>query len=478
MKQAGGALIVCCVLGLLVLILIGWLDPGARELRDVKHELAVEQAIELAPLQLTVKRALLAALATIGISFGLIALAAGLIAIGSVPNGIRATWLRSWLVRPGRHGALYPALARPNGQGHIELIEPINEAGAQRVAALTTGLDAGARLQGSAVRQALRQDDPQAMLPAPEPAQVIDLETATRVDPRTNPHWLMIGKTGSGKSNAMRHVLSIQAQRFPSEFVICEPNRGNWKDLAHAWTVEGIAAAVQRVYAEQQRRADLLAAHPVADHVMDLGVHMPYLCLIFAEMDATMDNLYKLDRQQHKITLVQLRDIARMGRKQGVCLFAESQAGLADVLDPNIARNFANVYLFNGSQQTARMFQISDRVSLPRLAVGTAWSVTYESLIDFPPVERPSLPLSDLYHEAVGAQLPQPATTTTGLTAGLDPVATVAELPKRQPTPDEADAMREHYRRVRSVTAVCKRFYGYKDGPTWEWVQMALSGEL
>ena len=132
---------------------------------------------------------------------------------------------------------------------------------------------------------------------------------------------------------------------------------------------------------------------------MDVGAQLPYLCLIFAEMDATMDNLYKLDRAQHRVTLVQLRDIARMGRKDGVCLFAESQAGLADVLDSNIARNFANIFLFNGSQQTAKTFGVSDLVSLPKLLPGQAFALSHEMTVEFPVVPRPTLRRSYLYQE-------------------------------------------------------------------------------
>ena len=38
--------------------------------------------------------------------------------------------------------------------------------------------------------------------------------------------------------------------------------------------------------------------------------------------------------------------------------------------------------------------------------------------------------------------------------------------------------MRLHYRRTGSKTSTCMRFYGYKDGPTWNYVESAIEGRL
>ncbi len=377
-----GGLAVIIVLAA-VIYLIAWHDPQSVQARELNT-----------PFRVWAWRAI-----WVGIGAGVLTalLGGGLFVIG---RGVRS--IVNGLSVPAEHG-LYPGVLFVGR--HVRQLE--NERYAQIVAALTNGnLD---RIGQGPMKAILAPRSEENLLPEPEPLPTLTLSEATRVDPRTNPHWLMIGKTGSGKSTAMRHVLTTMGQRYPAEFVICEPNRGNWKDATHAWTVDGIAQAVAAVYEEQNRRAGLLAAHPTADHIMDLpGLHLPYLCLIFAEMDATMDNLYKLDRSQHRSTLVQLRDIARMGRKQGVCLFAESQAGLADVLDPNIARNFANIFLFNGSQQTAKTLGVSDLVSLPKLPVGTAFSMTHEQVVEFPPVERPTLRRSRLYQEVETLPLTAP----------------------------------------------------------------------
>ena len=47
-----------------------------------------------------------------------------------------------------------------------------------------------------------------------------------------------------------------------------------------------------------------------------------------------------------------------------------------------------------------------------------------------------------------------------------------------RPNPAQATAMREHYRRTGSKSAVCFRFYGYKNGDAWGYVMDALEGRL
>jgi hypothetical protein len=229
-------------------------------------------------------------------------------------------------------------------------------------------------------------------------------------------------------------------------------------------------------------------------------------------MDATMDNLSKLDRNRHRVTLVQLRDIARLGRKDAICLFAESQSGLADILDTNIARNFANIFLFNGSQQTAKSFGVSDLVNLPKLPPGVAFSLTHNAEVAFPITPRPELRRSHLYQERQ-LQLPADAEADglgeddqpdsdgvitlepelelepqNGRVYGAETAfsATVPTVPvpaqriesRRMPTPIEAARMRAHYARTHSKTAVCMTFYGYKNDDVWEWVMLALEEKI
>ena len=509
MKQIGVALVLGLVGAIIVVILLQWFDPVQTQLRNTEAELARQQAIALAPLWLSVKRAWAVSLGVTGVSTALLAAAIALVAVGSVPAGLRSTWLRSWLIRPGRDGVMYPALAEPDGHGHIRIIPPVNEIGAQKVAALTTGLKPDVRLQGSAVRQILRQDDPQAMLEAPEQIDVEPAQQALTIDPVEKPHWLVVGQTGSGKSTATRYIMAQLASHYRVEFVICEPGGIDWNNAASAHSRDGIAEAISAVYQEFERRQTNLRDADVA-HISQLtGDRMPYVYLVVEELEAVLDDLKITNKGVYQETLINLRQIARMGRKPGIGLIAVTQAARTDVFDSHVRTNLANVLLFRNGQGTAEMFRVGDRVNLPALPTGEAYSLAHGHRLAFPLTPRPTVPLSKLYREAAPLQLPadaesdglgpddmpdgpavdrqlvqplQPGAPTTGHKSYSTTVATVARpvvtLPKRRPTPVEAAAMRAHYARTRSKTATCTRFYGYKDGPTWDWVECAIKGEI
>ncbi len=54
---------------------------------------------------------------------------------------------------------MYPAQAAPDGRGHFTVQGAPNEFGAQRAAAVATGMKPGAKLRRSAVRQLVNKAD-------------------------------------------------------------------------------------------------------------------------------------------------------------------------------------------------------------------------------------------------------------------------------------------------------------------------------
>lgn len=171
MKGFGVALVAGLVVILLVVIVLGWFGPGQDELRAEQTEIKREHAVELAPLWLAVKRVLISALGVAAGSIAVILASGALISLLAIPDAKRYARIRSWQIRPMRHGALYPTLAAPDGSGHIKVLDPVNEGGAQKVAALTTGLQPDVKLLGSAARAALRNDPNETMMPEPETIQ-------------------------------------------------------------------------------------------------------------------------------------------------------------------------------------------------------------------------------------------------------------------------------------------------------------------
>lgn len=503
MKQIGIALVLGLVAALLVVILLGWFSPGQNELRAEKAQIAIQQTRELAPLWLAVKRVLLVALGVLALAVASWALASAIAALFSVPNFIRMTWLRSWLVAPKRN-ALYPALAEPNGEGHIRILPPVNESTAQRTAALVGGnVD---RFGGSAVRQILRQDDPQAMLPAPEQAADVPLDDVLKFDPQTSPHWLCVGDTGSGKSTAIYAIVNHMRRELGAEFIILEREAQDWNDQAAAVTVPGYLEALEKIEAERQRRAALLREADV-DHISKLPTPPSYLCVVLEEAESVYKAMQLVGRHQSTRYMALVRDLASMGRKQGILLIVATQTGTSDVFDVPTRKNLGHKLFFRNEPAVGDSWGIPREIGISRLPTGTAYSLNHGALVSFPQQRRPKLPLSPLYRERRPEELlrlpadaeadglganDQPSTVAEEVSQPLQPtqplqpaprgvfetVATVAQLPKRLPTPVEAAAMRMHYKRTKSQTAVCHRFYGYKDGDIWEYTGMALRGEI
>lgn len=328
-----------------------------------------------------------------------------------------------------------------------------------------------------------------ALYPAPPalPEPTCNLQPATfnldDIDPLTRPHWLLVGQTGSGKSTAVRTITTELTRRHAVEFVICEPGGVDWNSQANAYSDQGIARAVSAVYAEFERRQALLRDAD-APHISRLPQRLPYLYLIVEEMEAVLDNLKDLNRDAALNMRVQLRNIARMGRKEGVGLIAVTQVAKADVFDTHVRSNLANVFLFRNAQTVAEMFRLGRQVDLPSLAPGVAYSLAHERLIQFAPVPRPTLPLSPIYHEdgiqpvATGWPSHQPQPAFLDVQPVVSETASHTLIDRgRAPTAAEAAEMRLMYQRGASLNSLCARFYGYKDQVVLNYVREATGYE-
>ncbi len=494
MKGALGGLVLGIVAVICLVVLLQWTDPAVSAAREARIERAEAQATALAPLWLVVTRSLVVRLGVAGT----------VLLIGGAWELVLWLRLRRKLVYP-QH-ALYPAvMVEPVwpllGPGDLIRVRlPVNEERSQVVAALTNGtLD---RLPAGGVRAVLNPPKGEEMLPVSDGNRLLSAGEAVAIDLVTHPHALLVGQTGSGKSTATRYLLTQMAERYPCEFVICEPGGVDWNTAAAAWTEAGIAAAIKAVYGEMVRRLDLLREAD-RSHANELGLR--YVVLVVEEMEAVLDDLGDLSREAQRRTRVRLRQIARMGRKAGIPLVAVTQAARTDVFDSHVRTNLAEVWLFRNSQTTAEMFRVKG-VQLPGLGQGMAYSLRHQAMVQFPLVRaRPLLRLSPLYHQRltppdlddiargeviegevideVGAVVGRTvATAATGEMGSVEAVATVArgELIEggRRPTAAEAERMRAYFRQVGSKSAVCRRFYGYKDGPVWGFVVDALEGRI
>ncbi len=241
-----------------------------------------------------------------------------------------------------------------------------------------------------------------------EPAQVLTVQDVVDVDPRTAPHWLLIGSTGSGKTIASYAVLGELARRAACQFVITEPGGVNWGAQTTATNTADIARAILDVQAELERRQALLRAEDV-DHVQDLREPLPYLVLVAEETETVLDDLRLVDKDTRTACVIALRSIARLGRKCGICLVAVTQSGTTDVFDSHVRKNMSNVLLFRSQHTTGETWRVSRDVQLAQLPTGAAWSVMHNAVVQFPRVQRPTLPTVQRL------ELPEPVLADDGI---------------------------------------------------------------
>lgn len=298
---------------------------------------------------------------------------------------IAVQWMARRSRQIGARDGLYPIMDA--GRGNYS---NINEPGAQSLAVLAAGRRPTAALAGRVIDAQYRQATEPAALPEPDAAP-LTVSSVTAVNPRTAPHWLLVGATGSGKTSASYAILQELARRAPCEFVITEPGGVNWGSQTTATTTPEIARAILHVQDEMMRRQELLRRFDT-EHVQDLAEPLPYLVLVAEETDAVLDDLRLTDRETRTATVIALRAIARMGRKAGVCLMAVSQSGTTDVFDSHVRKNLSNVLLFRSEHTVSETWRAG--VKLSDLPPGAAYSVRHAAFVQFPHAARPQLPLA------------------------------------------------------------------------------------
>jgi len=387
---------------------------------------------------------------------GVLFFAFALVVIGGAVAFVR------WMARRSRFiyakDDLYPKIDQGRGR-----FADLNEPGAQSLKALSSGRRRPTAAMVGRVIEAQYSQAQVEIMPPDLPPTELTVADVTSVDPRTAPHWLLIGGTGSGKTSASYAILPALARRAPCQFVITEPGGVNWGNQATATSTQRIASVIQAVQQEMERRMAILRSQD-ADHASDLD--LPYLVLVAEETDTVLDDLRLLNRDLRTATVIALRNIARMGRKAGVCLLAVSQSGTTDVFDAHVRKNLSNVILFRSEHTVAETWRVAG-VRLSTLPAGTAYSVPHDALLSFPLAPRPRLPLWQ--------DLPELAEPAPSILVPNWPSAPAAPLlPRREPTPEDMALIRRVVNTSRSQNEAITRLYGGKDGKTLTWVKMAL----
>lgn len=456
------------------------LDPAAQTAYAADLARQAERDAALEPWWDAVRRLALATLAVIllavGATFGALAYAA-------------------WRYLPARaqvaaavqnlRGGLPPALVQ-GARGDLRL-----DLGAERnlAAEVARAVYAGSETPGAPALRLPASPRPLLEAPAaPEPDAApayLPLATTLTVDPH-NPHWLLVGGTGSGKSVAAHAILERIARQVRAEFVILERDGVNWNAQATATDLPGYVTALAAVEQERQRRVALLRAADV-DHISQLAQPPPYLVVLIEEAESAYSDLARLARGDAQAFTLTLRGLAALGRKQGIMLVAVTQTGAGQVFDVPTRRNFGNRLLFRSELTVGDAWGLPRSAGLSTLATGTAYDLAHAGLVMFPFTARPRLaparlalaapvhdPVLEPVHDAVYREL-APATAPEPARDGI-PVRVPAAVPQDDP-PGDADKLLIYHRwkALGSYKAVERELYDQEGGVKFYWVRDAVA---
>jgi DNA segregation ATPase FtsK/SpoIIIE, S-DNA-T family len=154
-----------------------------------------------------------------------------------------------------------------------------------------------------------------------------------------NPHLLIAGETGSGKSTQLRSILASVIQALPPErleLYLCDLKRSEFhvfRDVEHVrglfHSAREMLPMLQYLQQEMQHRGDLLDQKGVA-HIDSLSEPPPYIILC-------IDEVALLQGERKLMALVE--EISAVGRALGVFLILSMQRPDRNVLDGKLKNN-------------------------------------------------------------------------------------------------------------------------------------------
>lgn len=366
--------------------------------------------------------------------------------------------------------ALYPMISGANGTW-----TDYNERDAQKIAALTAGSRRSAN--GAAVGkiidgktfQITTPDEPLAL---PAASALTPSQMIIDVDPKVDPHWLLVGGTGSGKSIASYSLLNEMAKRHPLDFVILDPGGVGWGGQATATDTRDVAETIIRMKEMMRYRQGLLHHYDVP-HISDLNAEdFPFMMIVLEEFDTLLNNLRIEDNRLRLETIVALREMAAAGRKAGMCLFTVSTTGTTDVFDASIRKNVRTVLLFQNEHTVAEQWRLKN-VDLPALKPGRAYDVNRARFVQFPRVERPMLtaPLVSRGPDTVDTVVPDAVyPPNEGVSPGIPVFYTDPEARKEPYTQEQKRHIVERFlHHGQKVKPVQRELYPHLKEGGWWW---------
>lgn len=460
------ALVVIVIIALTVVApaLRRWVDPAeaARHANALRLAEARDNALE--PLRLLLAQVGLGTVIIVLIALAGAALA-GLVAVWQyLPVRAQAT---AGMVYP--KNGMQPTLLQPESS-RIRVYAPARNEKAEEFRAIFSGPELVGvdppRVSSPTLRQ-LSAPDESVIDAKPEltPQETLEPDFSQR------PHMLVVGKSGSGKTNTLYHIVTA-LQDHGVQFVICSLVSKDWRSLS-ASRPETIAEAVQAIAAEMQRR-DVVMREKGAREFADAGLQP--LCFVLDEAEAVIDAFE--DRKSRGEFCRILRQIMRTGRNYGIIGIYGTQEARGEVFPPSVLRNIGEMFIHRIPKAVAAQFQIWDSsvmTALVDLPTGRAYVLRREAYVTFTRIAPPGVPLSDLYREPAGQYLLPADASADGLgdddlpDGVYEPDAAPASVPEFGTRPrvtyEQATAMYLYWlAHGRSLRAVQRHFNNGSEG--------------
>lgn len=154
-----------------------------------------------------------------------------------------------------------------------------------------------------------------------------------------NPHLLIAGETGSGKSTHLRALLTTLIKEKTVDelqLYLADMKRSEFHVFRGCDQVKEVITDPKRlgevlevISAEMQYRGDLCDQHEVS-HIDDLPEKLPYIVVAIDEVALL---------KKEKVTMAMVEDISSIGRALGVFIIVSMQRPDAQVLDGKLKQN-------------------------------------------------------------------------------------------------------------------------------------------